>query len=217
MNYREAYGIHASNGILFNHESPIRGETFVSRKITRGLAKIVLGLQETLFMGNLSSKRDWGHAKDYIKAMYLILQQDKPDDYVIATGITTEVREFIIKSFANVGVSVSFRGENENETGTISDVNEEIFVGRVGKEYLNNFQARTTKNPVVVRVDQRYYRPTEVDLLLGDPSKARSILGWQPEYDLDGLIDDMVTSDLILMKKEAYLQDGGYNILNYFE
>lgn len=217
VNYREAYGIHASNGILFNHESPIRGETFVSRKITRGLAKIVLGLQETLFMGNLSSKRDWGHAKDYIKAMYLILQQDKPDDYVIATGITTEVREFIIKSFANVGVSVSFRGENENETGTISDVNEEIFVGRVGKEYLNNFQARTTKNPVVVRVDQRYYRPTEVDLLLGDPSKARSILGWQPEYDLDGLIDDMVTSDLILMKKEAYLQDGGYNILNYFE
>ena len=217
VNYREAYDIHASNGILFNHESPIRGETFVSRKITRGLAKIVLGLQETLFMGNLSSKRDWGHAKDYIKAMYLILQQDKPDDYVIATGITTEVREFIIKSFANVGVSVSFRGENENETGTISDVNEEIFVGRVGKEYLNNFQARTTKNPVVVRVDQRYYRPTEVDLLLGDPSKARSILGWQPEYDLDGLIDDMVTSDLILMKKEAYLQDGGYNILNYFE
>ncbi|HOU02745.1 MAG TPA: GDP-mannose 4,6-dehydratase [Bacteroidales bacterium] len=217
VNYREAYSIHASNGILFNHESPIRGETFVSRKITRGLAKIVLGLQETLFMGNLSSKRDWGYAKDYIKAMYLILQQDKPDDYVIATGITTEVREFIIKSFANVGVSVSFRGENENETGTISDVNEEIFVGRVGKEYLNNFQARTTKNPVVVRVDQRYYRPTEVDLLLGDPSKARSILGWQPEYDLDGLIDDMVTSDLILMKKEAYLQDGGYNILNYFE
>ena len=217
VNYREAYDIHASNGILFNHESPIRGETFVSRKITRGLAKIVLGLQETLFMGNLSSKRDWGHAKDYIKAMYLILQQDKPDDYVIATGITTEVREFIIKSFANVGVSVSFRGDNENETGTISDVNEEIFVGRVGKEYLNNFQARTTKNPVVVRVDQRYYRPTEVDLLLGDPSKARSILGWQPEYDLDGLIDDMVTSDLILMKKEAYLQDGGYNILNYFE
>lgn len=217
VNYREAYDIHASNGILFNHESPIRGETFVSRKITRGLAKIVLGLQETLFMGNLSSKRDWGHAKDYIKAMYLILQQDKPDDYVIATGITTEVREFIIRSFANVGVSVLFRGENENETGTISDVNEEIFVGKVGKEYLNNFLVRTTKNPVVVRVDQRYYRPTEVDLLLGDPSKARSILGWQPEYDLDGLIDDMVTSDLILMKKEAYLQDGGYNILNYFE
>ena len=217
VNYREAYGIHASNGILFNHESPIRGETFVSRKITRGLAKIVLGLQETLYMGNLSAKRDWGHAKDYIKAMHLILQQDKPDDYVIATGITTEVREFIKRSFANVGISVLFSGENENETGTVSDVNKEIFTAKVGKEYLNNFLTRLTENPVVVRVDKRYYRPTEVDLLLGDPSKARSILGWKPEYDLDGLIDDMITSDLILMKKEAYLRKGGYTILNYFE
>ena len=217
VNYREAYGIHASNGILFNHESPIRGETFVSRKITRGLAKIVLGLQEALYMGNLSAKRDWGHAKDYIKAMHLILQQDKPDDYVIATGITTEVREFIKRSFANVGISVLFSGENENETGTVSDVNKEIFTAKVGKEYLNNFLTRLTENPVVVRVDKRYYRPTEVDLLLGDPSKARSILGWKPEYDLDGLIDDMITSDLILMKKEAYLRKGGYTILNYFE
>lgn len=217
VNYREAYGIHASNGILFNHESPIRGETFVSRKITRGLAKIVLGLQEALYMGNLSAKRDWGHAKDYIKAMHLILQQDKPDDYVIATGITTEVREFIKRSFANVGISVLFSGENESETGTVSDVNKEIFTAKVGKEYLNNFLTRVTENPVVVRVDKRYYRPTEVDLLLGDPSKARSILGWKPEYDLDGLIDDMITSDLILMKKEAYLREGGYKILNYFE
>jgi GDPmannose 4,6-dehydratase len=217
VNYREAYGLHASNGILFNHESPIRGETFVSRKITRALARIVLGLQETLFMGNLSSKRDWGHAKDYIKAMYLILQQDKPDDYVIATGVTTEIREFIRKSFACVGISVSFTGEHEKETGTLKSIDENLFKEKVGIDHLDEFKRRIDKNPVLIKVDPAYFRPTEVDLLLGDPTKSKEKLGWVPKYDLDGLILDMVTSDMALMKKEFYLRNGGYKTLNYFE
>lgn len=217
VNYREAYGLHASNGILFNHESPVRGETFVSRKITRGLARIVLGLQETLYMGNLSSKRDWGHAKDYVQAMYLMLQQGKPDDYVIATGVTTEVREFISKAFLSVGVDLLFHGENENETGEISGVDEVLFTEKVGEEFLHSFILRAKKNPVVVKVDPAYFRPTEVDILLGDPSKAKKQLGWEPEYDLDGLINDMAGSDIFLMKKENYLRSGGYQILNYFE
>jgi GDPmannose 4,6-dehydratase len=217
VNYREAYGLHASNGILFNHESPIRGETFVSRKITRALARIALGLQETLYMGNLSSKRDWGHAKDYIKAMYLILQQSEPDDYVIATGITTEVREFIRKSFQTVGIELTFQGEGKNETGIISSVDDNLFVDKVGKTQLEKFKKRTKANPIVVKVDPAYFRPTEVDLLLGDPSKARTKLGWKPDYDLNGLINEMVVSDLLLMKREDYLREGGYNILNYFE
>jgi GDPmannose 4,6-dehydratase len=217
INYREAYGIHASNGILFNHESPIRGETFVSRKITRGLARIVLGLQDTLFMGNLSSKRDWGHAKDYIKAMYLILQQEKPDDYVIATGVTTEVREFIRKAFAIIGVEVAFNGEKENESAIVISINDQLFIENVGKEHLVKFKSRLKVNPFVVKVDPSYYRPTEVDLLLGDPSKANEKLGWKPEYTLDGLIEEMVASDLVIMKRENYLRDGGYKILNYFE
>jgi GDPmannose 4,6-dehydratase len=217
VNYREAYGLHASNGILFNHESPIRGETFVSRKITRGLAKIVLGLQDTLYMGNLSAKRDWGHAKDYVQAMYLMLQQDEPDDYVIATGITTEVREFIRRSFEAVGITMVFEGEGEKETGSIARVNDEVFAGKVGEEYLADFMKRIKKDPVAVRVDPAYFRPTEVELLIGDPSKAKSRLGWVPEYDLDKLIEDMIISDLQLMKKEDYLREGGYEILNYFE
>jgi GDPmannose 4,6-dehydratase len=217
VNYREAYGLHASNGILFNHESPIRGETFVSRKITRALSRIVLGLQDTLFMGNLSSKRDWGHAKDYIKAMYLMLQQDIPDDYVIATGVTTEVREFIRKSFACVGIELSFSGEKENETGSIKYIDDQLFNDRVGSDHLENIKLRWKNNPVVVKIDPAYYRPTEVDLLLGDATKAREKLGWIPKYDLDGLITDMVTSDLVLMKKEHYLKNGGYKTLNYFE
>jgi GDPmannose 4,6-dehydratase len=217
VNYREAYGMHASNGILFNHESPIRGETFVSRKITRGLSRIVLGLQDKLFMGNLSSKRDWGHAKDYIKAMYLILQQDKPDDYVIATGVTTEVREFIRRAFAFVGVEIVFTGEKENETARVKSVDERIFSFKVGKEHLERFKFRVSKEPVVVKIDPAYYRPTEVDILLGDPTRANEKLGWKPEYDLNGLIAEMVDSDLLLMKKESYLKDGGYNIHNYFE
>lgn len=217
VNYREAYGLHASNGILFNHESPVRGETFVSRKITRALSRIVLGLQDILYMGNLSSKRDWGHAKDYIKAMYLILQQDKPDDYVIATGVTTEVREFIRKAFASIGIDISFSGEKENETGSITSIHDHLFIEKVGSDHLENLKIRWENNPVIVKVDSAYYRPTEVDLLLGDPSKAREKLGWIPEYDLDGLISDMVSSDLVLMKKEHYLKNGGYNTLNYFE
>lgn len=217
VNYREAYGLHASNGILFNHESPIRGETFVSRKITRAVARIVLGLQETLFMGNLSSKRDWGHAKDYIKAMYLILQQEKPDDYVIATGVTTEVREFLRKTCEYLGIIVGFSGEGEKETGSVTSLDNARFIERVGEEHLDNFRRRIDQKPVIVRVDPNYYRPTEVDLLLGDPTKARTRLGWQPEYDLDGLIREMITSDLTVMKKENYLKRGGYNILNYFE
>ncbi|MFN8239989.1 MAG: GDP-mannose 4,6-dehydratase [Bacteroidales bacterium] len=217
VNYREAYGLHASNGILFNHESPIRGETFVSRKITRALARIVLGMQETLFMGNLSSQRDWGHAKDYIKAMYLILQQDKPDDYVIATGITTEVREFIRRSFLAVGVEIVFNGEKEKETGKIGAIDDKLFSERVGESHLAVFRERAKANPVIVKVDPAYFRPTEVDLLLGDPSKAKKQLCWVPKYDLNGLIDDMVTSDLLLMKKEFYLKEGGFKTLNYFE
>jgi len=217
VNYREAYGLHASNGILFNHESPIRGETFVSRKITRALAKIVLGLQDKLFMGNLSARRDWGHAKDYIQAMYLMLQQDEPDDYVIATGITTEVREFIKRAFEFTGISLVFTGEKENETGIISGLDENLFIKRVGEEFIGNFKLRIKKDPEVVKVDPAYFRPTEVDLLIGDPSKAKSKLGWKPEYDLDKLIEDMISSDLRLMKKEDYLREGGYEILNYFE
>lgn len=217
VNYREAYGLHASNGILFNHESPIRGETFVTRKITRALARIVLGLQNALYMGNMSSKRDWGHAKDYIKAMHLILQQDKPDDYVISTGITTEVREFIRKAFAVAGVEIAFEGKNEKEKGKIASIDKDKFNEMVGENHYKAFFDRMKNDPIVVEVDPRYYRPTEVDLLLGDSTKARTKLGWKPEYDLDGLIYDMVTSDLVVMKKENYLKEGGYKILNYFE
>ena len=194
INYREAYNIFASNGILFNHESPIRGETFVTRKITRGVAKIALGLQEKLYLGNLSSKRDWGHAKDYIEAMYLILQQDSPDDFVIATGTTTEVREFVRKAFAEVGIEIEFIGEGIQEKGAIKSC-----------------------NGVVVEVDSDYFRPTEVDLLLGDSTKARQKLGWKPKYDLDSLIKDMMQSDIKLMQKDKFLQDNGYKILRYFE
>lgn len=217
VNYREAFGLHASNGILFNHESPIRGETFVSRKITRGLARIVLGLQDTLFMGNLSSKRDWGHAKDYVKAMYLILQQDKPDDYVIATGITTEVREFIRKSFALAGIELTFSGEKENETGKVTSVNDSLFIEKSSQEHLRKFKSKIASDPLVIKVDPGYYRPTEVELLHGDPTKANEKLGWKPQYDLDGLIREMVDSDLLMMRKENYLREGGYKILNYFE
>ncbi len=202
VNYREAYNIFASNGILFNHESPIRGETFATRKITRGVAKIALGLQDKLYLGNLSSKRDWGHAKDYIEAMYLILQQDKAEDFVIATGITTEVREFVRKAFDEVGIEVEFIDEGVNEKGVI-------------KACSGDFQLE--KGKVVVEVDSGYFRPTEVDLLLGDSSKAREKLGWKPKYDLDSLIKDMVQSDLKLMQKDKFLQDNGYKILRYFE
>ena len=215
VNYREAYGMHASNGILFNHESPLRGETFVTRKVTRAVARIVLGLQDKVYMGNLSSKRDWGHAKDYIKAMYLILQQDTPDDYVISTGVTTTIRDFIKMSFAEVGVDVEFRGEDENEEGYIVGVDENKFSKIVGAEYLEDFIKRIGQS--VVGVDPAYFRPTEVDILIGDNTKARTKLGWEPTYDLKALCQDMVVHDVELMKKEEYLKNGGYRILNYFE
>ncbi len=178
VNYREAYGMHASNGILFNHESPLRGETFVTRKVTRAVARIVLGLQKKVYMGNLSSKRDWGHAKDYIKAMYLILQQDTPDDYVISTGVTTTIRDFIKMSFAEVGVVVDFKGEGEAEEGFIVDVNDEKFSKIVGEEQLTGFKKRIGES-IVGGVDPAYFRPTEVELLIGDNTKARTKLGWE--------------------------------------
>lgn len=216
VNYREAYGIHASNGILFNHESPLRGETFVTRKVTRAVSRIVLGLQNKVYMGNLSSKRDWGHAKDYVKAMYLILQQDKADDYVISTGVTTTIRDFIKMSFSEVGVAVEFKGEGEKEEGFISAIeNEDLFVKRVGTEYLDALKGRI--GDVVVGVDPAYFRPTEVDILIGDNTKARTKLGWEPSYDLKGLCEDMMVNDILLMKKEEFLRKGGYKILNYFE
>lgn len=215
VNYREAYGMHASNGILFNHESPLRGETFVTRKVTRAVSRIVLGLQDKVFMGNLSSKRDWGHAKDYIKAMYLILQQDTPDDYVISTGITTTIRDFIKMSFAEVGVVVDFKGENEQEQGFIVSVDDVKFANKVGIEYLEGFNKRIGAS--VVGVDPTYFRPTEVEILIGDNTKAKEKLGWEPSYDLNGLCEDMMSHDVTLMKKEEFLRKGGYQILNYFE
>ena len=215
VNYREAYGMHASNGILFNHESPLRGETFVTRKVTRAVSRIVLGLQNKVFMGNLSSKRDWGHAKDYIKAMYLILQQETADDYVISTGVTTTIRDFIKMSFLEVGVDIDFRGIDEKEEGFIVNVNDEIFSKVVGEEHLQTFKKRVGES--VVGVDPAYYRPTEVELLIGDNTKARTKLGWEPTYDLKALCHDMIIHDVDLMKKEEFLKHGGYRILNYFE
>lgn len=215
VNYREAYGMHASNGILFNHESPLRGETFVTRKVTRAVARIALGLQKEVFMGNLSSQRDWGHAKDYIKAMYLILQQDQPDDYVISTGVTTTIRDFIKMAFNELGVSVAFKGEGVDEVGVIDSIDETKFGKLVGEEQLTAFKKRIGE--IVVGVDPSYFRPTEVELLIGDSTKARTKLNWVPEYDLKALCEDMVAHDLNLMKKEGYLKDGGYRILNYFE
>lgn len=203
VNYREAYQMYACNGILFNHESPIRGETFVTRKITRATARIGLGLQEKMFLGNLSAKRDWGHAKDYVKAMYLILQQDQPDDYVIATGVTTEVREFVRMCFEQIGCEMEFRGAGVEEKGYV-----------VG---CNNPEYEHLKGKCVVEVDPRYFRPSEVELLIGDPAKAKRQLGWEPKYDLKALVEDMMTSDIKLMKKDKFLRDGGYKTLNYFE
>lgn len=217
VNYREAYGMHASNGILFNHESPIRGETFVTRKITRATARIALGMQEQLFVGNMDAKRDWGHAKDYVQAMYLILQQEEPDDYVIATGITTEVREFIKRAFKEVGLTLQFSGKDEEECAIIESVDETVFKVKVGESYLEGVKKKVSDQTIVVSVDPTYYRPAEVELLIGNPGKAKKKLGWEPEYDLTGLIEDMMQSDVHLMKKESYLQEGGYRTLNYFE
>ena len=194
VNYREAYDMYACNGILFNHESPQRGETFVTRKITRATAQIALGIDTCLYLGNLNSKRDWGHAKDYIEGMYLILQQEQPEDYVLATGITTTIRDFVKMSFAELGIELGFRGEDEEEEGFVVSNNGEYLVP-VGN--------------VIVRVDPKYYRPTEVDLLIGDPTKAMTKLGWKPKYDLAALVKEMVASDVALFKKEQFLKQSG--------
>ncbi|MGQ1911605.1 GDP-mannose 4,6-dehydratase [Marinifilum sp. RC60d5] len=217
VNYREAYKMHASNGILFNHESPIRGETFVTRKVTRAISRIALGMQEQTYMGNLSSKRDWGHAKDYIRAMHAILQQDKPSDYVIATGITTSIRDFILLAAKEVGLSIDFRGEGVEEKGHLTAVDQQVFTDKVGAQYLPQILERVKNQDEIVGVDPQYFRPTEVDLLIGDPSKSNTVLGWKPEYDLAGLVEDMMQSDIKLFKKDAYLKAGGYQVLNYFE
>ena len=203
MNYREAYKIFACNGILFNHESPIRGETFVTRKITRAAARIALGMQDKLYVGNLSAKRDWGHARDFVKAMYLIMQQDEPDDYVIATGVTTEVREFVRMAFGEIGIEIEFTGRGEEEKARVVSCHH--------PEY------QLDKGAVVVEVDKKYYRPTEVDLLQGDPAKAMEKLGWKPEYDLKALVKDMMEADVKLMKKELFLKNHGYQVMGYFE
>ena len=215
VNYREAYQMFACNGILFNHESPLRGETFVTRKVTRAISRIALGIQKEVFMGNLSSKRDWGHAKDYVKAMYLILQQNEPDDYVIATGVTTTIRDFIHKSFGEIGIIVEFNGQGANETGKITGINTDVFVNKVGETHLEKIKNRIGET--VVKVDSKYFRPTEVELLIGDATKARTKLSWEPKYNLNTLIEDMMQSDIKEMKKEAYVREGGYPILNYFE
>ncbi len=203
VNYREAYGIYACNGILFNHESPIRGETFVTRKITRAVAKIALGLQNKIYLGNLDAKRDWGHAKDYVRMMWMLLQHDTPEDWVIATGKTTSVRDFVKMAFAEIGVELEFKGKGIEEKGYIRASTNPKYQMEIGKE--------------VISIDPRYFRPTEVELLIGDATKAKEKLGWVPEFDLMDLIKDMMKGDLKLMHKDQYLHDGGYDVLNYYE
>ena len=203
VNYREAYGMYACNGILFNHESPIRGETFVTRKITRAAARIALGMQETVFLGNLDARRDWGHAKDYVEAMWLMLQQDKPDDYVIATGVTTSVRDLAIMAFRELGIQLKFQGEGISEKGVVVSCSNSEFKLEEGKE--------------VIKIDPDYHRPTEVDLLVGDASKCKKELNWSPKHSLLDLVREMVASDISLFRKEKLLREGGHETLNYFE
>jgi len=203
VNYREAYGIYACNGILFNHESPLRGETFVTRKITRAVAKIALGFQEKLYLGNLDAQRDWGHAKDYVEAMWRILQQDIPEDYVIATGVTTRVREFVRMAFAEVGITIEFRGKGVEEKGYVTACSDTKYQLETGTE--------------IVAVDPKYFRPTEVDLLIGDPTKSKTKLGWVPKYDLGMLVQEMVEADVTHFTKEKLLKDSGYSVKNQYE
>ncbi|RZJ58548.1 MAG: GDP-mannose 4,6-dehydratase [Hymenobacter sp.] len=203
VNYREAYGMFACNGILFNHESPLRGETFVTRKITRGAARIALGLQQRLFLGNLDAKRDWGHAKDYVEAMWRILQQDTPEDYVIATGVTTTVRDFVQLAFGELGIELEFQGEGVAEEARV--------VACQNPDY------QLPTGMIVVQIDERYFRPTEVELLIGDPTKAKVQLGWEPSYDLPALVQEMVRADLKVFQRDAYLQAGGHAITNAYE
>lgn len=203
VNYREAYNMYACNGILFNHESPLRGETFVTRKITRAAARIALGMQETLYLGNLDARRDWGHAKDYIKAMWLMLQQEEPDDYVIATGVTTSVRDFVKMAFSELGIELEFDGQGIKETAKVTSC--------------SNPEFQLPEGNCVIKIDPDYHRPTEVDLLIGDASKCREKLGWSPEYSLEDLVREMIESDVKLFQKEKYLRDGGHDTLNYNE
>ena len=207
-NYREAYNMFACNGILFNHESPRRGETFVTRKITRAVAKIALGLQDTLYIGNLDAQRDWGHAKDYVEAMWRVLQQGQPDDYVIAMGQTTKVRDFILLAFAKVGLKLRWEGEGVDEVGVLDTVDKALFTEATG---LSEF--RLTPDTVIIRIDPRYFRPTEVDVLIGDPSKAKQQLGWQPRYTLEMLVEEMVASDVALFQRDLHLREKGFAIL----
>ncbi|MGB8703987.1 MAG: GDP-mannose 4,6-dehydratase [Gillisia sp.] len=200
-NYREAYNIFACNGILFNHESPLRGETFVTRKITRAAVRIALEMQDTLFLGNLDAQRDWGHAQDYVEAMWLMLQQDQPDDYVIATGVTTSVRDFAKMAFLELGIELEFSGKGKDEVGVIIRC--------------INDESRDLEGKEVIKIDPEYHRPTEVDLLVGDAEKCKRKLGWSPKYDLRGLVQEMVKADLELFRKEKYLKKGGYKILSY--
>lgn len=212
VNYREAYNVFACNGILFNHESPVRGETFVTRKITRAATKIIMGMQEMLYLGNLNAQRDWGHAKDYVEAMHLILQQEIPEDYVIATGITTSIRDFVKMAFSYLGVEINFGGDGIEEKGYVSGIDSNML------KILNiedDFKLKV--GDCIVAVDPRYYRPTEVDLLIGDATKSRTKLGWEPKYNLSQLIDDMMDSDLRLMKKEKFLRDAGHEVLRQHE
>ena len=219
VNYREAYGMYACNGILFNHESPLRGETFVTRKITRAASRIALGLQDKFYLGNLDAKRDWGHAKDYVRMMWMILQAEEAEDWVIATGKTTTVRDFVSMSFAEVGITLRFEGDGVSEVGIIDHIDKEKYQSAVN----SNTEQQTTNNELpeigkeVLAVDPKYFRPTEVDLLIGDPTKANTKLGWIPEHDLASLIKDMMKSDVRLMKKDQFLKDNGYATLNYFE
>jgi GDPmannose 4,6-dehydratase len=219
VNYREAYGLYACNGILFNHESPLRGETFVTRKITRATARIALGLQDKFYLGNLDAKRDWGHAKDYVRVMWMILQADKPEDWVIATGKTTSVRDFVKMSFFEVGITLRFIGEGVKEIAVIDSIDEEKYKSVI-KHINKNDEYRGNSLKVgkeVLSIDPKYFRPSDVDLLIGDSTKAKTKLGWMPEYDLASLVTEMMKSDLTLMKKVQYLKDGGYTTLNYFE
>ena len=202
-NYREAYNMFACNGILFNHESPRRGETFVTRKITRAVSKIALGLQDKFYLGNLEAQRDWGHAKDYVRMMWMILQADQPEDWVIATGVTTTVRDFVSMAFKQVGISLEFKGTGVDEKAYVTDCSNKEFQLAIGKEVLS--------------VDPTYFRPTEVDLLIGDPSKAKNKLGWVPEHDLASLVKDMMESDVDLMKKDVTLLKAGHEILKQAE
>ena len=219
VNYREAYGMYACNGILFNHESPLRGETFVTRKITRATSRIAMGLQDKLYLGNLDAKRDWGHAKDYVRMMWMILQAEVAEDWVIATGITTSVRDFVSMSFAELGITLRFEGKGVHEVGIIDTIDKEKYqsVINLNNEQQTLIHKQLKRGKEVLAVDSKYFRPSEVDLLIGDPTKANTKLGWIPEHDLASLVKDMMMSDVKLMQKDQYLKDGGYKTLNYFE